>query len=189
MTLAQETLDAFLSSIASENIAPGGGSAAAVVGATGTALCEMVCIQTPGDEDLAGRRADLEASRDRLMELAETDRRLVDENFGGGTVSLDQSDFKRLTGVPLSIAEEAGTVLETATVVVAEGNENAVADGIVGATVTKGALDAAVFTARCNLPYLEDDDYVSETSERLDAIEAAATADMETIRSRRAAFT
>lgn len=39
-------VDRFLAAVASENLTPAGGTAAAVVGATGAALCEMVCIHS-----------------------------------------------------------------------------------------------------------------------------------------------
>jgi len=57
-------VDRFLAAVASEHVTPAGGTVAAVVGATGAALCEMVCIHSvepPTDEAierLDGRRVD-----------------------------------------------------------------------------------------------------------------------------------
>ena len=46
MPYRSRPIDAFLDSIASPQVTPAGGSTAAVVGAMGAALCEMVCIHT-----------------------------------------------------------------------------------------------------------------------------------------------
>ena len=46
MSYRSRPIDAFLDSIASPQVTPAGGSTAAVVGAMGAALCEIVCIHT-----------------------------------------------------------------------------------------------------------------------------------------------
>lgn len=183
----ERTLEECLSSIASGNIAPGGGSSAAVVGAVGAATCENVCILSIEGEDgeLAAVRDELRDSRGNLLDLAAEDERLVEMYFGNADVTVGQAELKELAEVPLSIAEETARVLEAATTVVAQGKENAVPDAIVGATLTDGALDAARFIVECNLPYIEDEDYVDSVDRRLAEVNEKATAGFDAIRDRR----
>lgn len=46
MSYRELPINQFLADIASKNVTPAGGSGAAVVGAVGASLCEMVCIHT-----------------------------------------------------------------------------------------------------------------------------------------------
>lgn len=50
MTYDDAPIGEFLDDIASERVAPAGGTAAAITGATGAALCEMVCVHTMAAE-------------------------------------------------------------------------------------------------------------------------------------------
>lgn len=50
MTYDDAPISEFLDDIASERVAPAGGTAAATTGAIGAALCEMVCVQTVAAE-------------------------------------------------------------------------------------------------------------------------------------------
>ena len=64
MEYATRPLSELFADIASPSAAPGGGTAGAMVAATGTALCEMTCIHlraadAPVDVDLAAPEAEL----------------------------------------------------------------------------------------------------------------------------------
>jgi formiminotetrahydrofolate cyclodeaminase len=50
MSVADRTIDDFLSGVASESVTPSGGAVAAICGACGAALCEMACIHTIGSD-------------------------------------------------------------------------------------------------------------------------------------------
>ena len=91
MTVADRTIGEFLNDIASENVTPAGGTAAAIGGATGAALCETVCIHTierdgpaDGKTELAEIRTDLGTQRAHLLDLAERDAEVV-AAFGEGS--------------------------------------------------------------------------------------------------------
>lgn len=118
MNGGDQSLDEFLSSIASERVTPAGGSATAVVGAIGAALCEMVCIHTVENNedeavapDLAAVRDRLRRERSNLLGLAETDAQVVADLFPASDGGLDQTALKQSIGVPLTIAEACLNVL------------------------------------------------------------------------------
>ncbi len=189
--MRERTLEESLSSIASGEIAPGGGSSAALVGAVGAATCENVCLLSieDEDEDLVTARDELRERRAVLLSLAAEDEQLVEAYFGNPDVSVGQTELEELTEVPLSIVEETAGVLEAATTVVARGKQNAVPDAIVGATLTHGALEAARFIVECNVPYLDDEDVVDGVNRRLEAATDDAARAYRTVQDREAQFT
>lgn len=168
MTYREQTIEEFLAGIASERVAPAGGTGAAVTGAIGAALCEMVCIHSVEDGDstggstaLAEVQEDLRAHRDHLLGLGEADASIVDDLFSGADGPVDQSAVKRSIGVPLTIAEASLTVLELAGEVVENGNRNAVPDAVTGVMLVRGALHASVFTVRRNLRQVSDQSFTT----------------------------
>lgn len=173
----RRAIDRFLSEIASENVAPAGGTATAVVGAIGASLCEMVCIHTvESDEaaEFADVREILRKQRNHLLDLAETDASVVDDLFGGADGQPDEPGLKRSIGVPLTIAESCLTVLELAVDVTATGNRTAVADAATGVVLTHASLRAALFTVRSNLGQSADPSFVAEIERRVAEIEDRA---------------
>lgn len=173
----RQAIDRLLDEIASENVAPAGGTATAVVGAVGASLCEMVCIHTAeadGAAELTDVREDLREQRGHLLDLAEADASVVDDLFGGTDSQPDESGVKRSIGVPLTIAESCLTVLELAVDVTATGNRTAVADAATGVTVTHAAFRAALFTVRNNIDQSADPGFVAEIKRRVAEIEDRA---------------
>lgn len=175
------TIDEFLARIASENVTPAGGTAAAVVGAIGASLCEMVCIHTvEKDEyinvaaDVADVRDELWRQRDHLLELAEADAEVVDELFSTVDGDLNQSDVKRSIGIPLTVAVACQNVLDLAIEVTRKGNRNALADAGTGVILVHAALCASVFTVRSNVDYVSDQSFINEVEQRLTEIESRA---------------
>jgi formiminotetrahydrofolate cyclodeaminase len=181
MTFRTATMDGFLDSIAAETVAPAGGTATAVVGAIGTSLCEMVCIHTVEHDEyadvadaVADRREELARQRDHLLDLADADATVVDELFSAGGGALSESDVKRAIGVPLTIADACGTVLDASVAVTATGNRNALADAATGVLLVRAALRAAVFTVRRNLETVSDQSYRDDVTQRLASIQVRA---------------
>lgn len=189
MNYETHTLGEFTSAIASAKLTPAGGTAAAVVGAIGASLCEMVCTHTlRGVEDGATKpglvevRDDLGARREQLLTLSGRDAAVVEELFGSGGDGVTPSGLKRSVGVPLAIAEACLTVLELATVVTESGARNAVADGVTGTLLARSALRASLFTVRCNLEMVEDPSFVDEVERRSADIESRAERAIEQVR-------
>lgn len=175
------TIEEFLARIASKNVTPAGGTAAAVGGAIGTSLCEMVCIHTVENDEyrdvaaeVSGLRDDLRTQRAHLLDLAEADATVVDELFSTSAGETSQSDVKRSIGIPLTVAVACGTVLDLAVEVAAKGNRNALADVGTGVFLVRAALSAALFTVRTNTESLTDQSFVDEVEQRAAEIELRA---------------
>ncbi|WP_311173782.1 cyclodeaminase/cyclohydrolase family protein [Halobellus ordinarius] len=195
MASDERTIDEYLAAIASEQVAPAGGSAVAIAGAMGAALCEMVCIHTlaardepdrdpdanaatraDGEATLRELRTDLERERHRLLALADGDAELVEDLFGGGANGSTARLRKRATGIPLAIAEASVTVLDGATIASERGRPGVAADATTGAYLADAAIRASLATVRTNLETLSDDEFAADVAERMATIEAAAAA-------------
>lgn len=186
MGYEDQSITAVLDAIASENVTPAGGSATAVVGAMGAALCEMVCIHTienAGDEtaQLDDVREQLHAQRDALLDLSNRDAEAVDELLGAVGEGETQPAAKRATGVPLAIAEACRNVLDHAVVVTERGTPNAVPDAATAAFLTHGALKASVFTVRYNTTDIDDESFVTEMGDRTETLEESGQAAFEKV--------
>ena len=170
---------AFLDEVASARVTPAGGTAGAVVGAIGTACCEMVCrhLEAAGadaDGGLAEMCRTLETRRTELLALAAADAEVVEERFATPTDGADPESVQRSVGVPLSIAEACLRTLEEAATVTGLSDRHVVADAGTAAYLARGALAAAIFTVRFNLDDVDDGAFVAETRERATAIKDAA---------------
>lgn len=176
MTFATQTINEFFEDVASATVTPSGGAVAAISGAAGAALCEMVCIHTikkdgyaDVEQDLTQTRDDLNTHRTRLLELSDEDSVAVDElqeafeisdvNRSGEPI---QKAAKRATDVPMKTAEECLKVIKHATTVAEKGNQNAIADAGAGAFFAHAALQASVFTVQLNLELIEDTAFVEK---------------------------
>lgn len=185
MTVADQPISTFLDSVASGNVTPSGGAVAAIGGAAGAALCEMVCLHTVGkggdrdvEAELTDRGEALAADRHRLLELVDEDVTAVErmqaafDTQGGSDQPTEKQDtLKRATDVPLETAEVCLAVLDHGAVVTANGTQNAVADALTGVFLAHGALQSVVWTARANLELIDDEAFVSERHQRLTELE------------------
>lgn len=181
MNYGEQSIDGFLSGVASAQVTPAGGTAAAVVGATGASLCEMVCIHTidrGADPDAAAElapvRDDLRWYRRRLLTLSDADADAVAALLAALPSDDADSETKRATGVPLAVAEACAAVLDHATVVTAAGNRTAVPDAVTGAFLAHAAVRATAFTVRSNVDRIDDPAFVDEMRRRVAAVERAA---------------
>jgi formiminotetrahydrofolate cyclodeaminase len=175
VTLDTRALDRFLDDVASARVAPAGGTGAAVAGALGTALCEMVCVHSADTTGgtLADVRDDLRTERDHLSDLAAADAAVVDDLFAAAD-GPDEAGLKRATGVPITTAEACLTVLELAVDVTERGSPTAVADAVTGVLLVDAALHASLRTARHNLDRIADPSFVAVIEERTAEIEVRA---------------
>ncbi|MEF8776589.1 MAG: cyclodeaminase/cyclohydrolase family protein [Haloarculaceae archaeon] len=181
MEYRDQTIGQFVSNIASTNVVPAGGTGAAVVGATGTALCEMACIHTVESEgfadvaaELATIEAELERQRTALLDLAERDAATVSALLDAADDEEEHAAMKMATGVPLSIAEACGSVIEHAVVVTGMGNPRAVPDAVTGTYLVRGALQASLYTVGHNLKDIPHGSFRTDVERRVSDVEGAA---------------
>jgi formiminotetrahydrofolate cyclodeaminase len=170
----------FLDAIASERVAPAGGTAAAITAATGAALGEMVCVHTIAaaddggeSDDLPELRAGLRRRRRKLLALGDQDATLVDELFGGGEPSTRLQ--RRAAGIPLAVSEAAVRVLTDAETVHRRGRPGVAADAKTGAYLADAAVRASLETVRINIAALPDQSFAATLEDRATDVERSAT--------------
>jgi len=188
VTYAERSIEGFLSEVASSQVAPSAGAVAALTGALGASLCEMVCLhtsETATSERLADAEGTLRDRREGLLALADEDGIAVDEVRTAFEQSSDgdhgQQALRTATEVPTGIAEAASHVAEQAVTVAEDGTPNAVIDAIVGATLARAAVTAAATIVRANLDLLASDEFANDVRERVAAAEADAAAAVDAV--------
>ena len=163
--------------LATSDPIPGGGSAAALAGAMGAALVQMVVALTagrPAAADHEGALAEIGraamAAQSDLLALAELDAAAYDAVVSarrlprGTELERQARDVqvamatREATMAPLDTARRAARVLELAERLAPIGNRNAISDVGVGALLAATALRGAGLNVRINLPYLAAND-------------------------------
>jgi methenyltetrahydrofolate cyclohydrolase len=152
-------IDPLLDALASDQPAPGGGSAAALVGAMAAALCAKVA-QFAAD---GGSAAQAAALARRLTALAAEDARL----FTTALSELDRGDddfklgraLEQAADAPLRIAEACADVAALASEI-AEAPSRHQADARSAAALAAGAARAAAVLVEVNLGVSDNDERV-----------------------------
>ena len=181
----------FSAQLAAKQPTPGGGSAAALVGALGAGLVSMVCQYTVGRE----RYADVEEAAQRVLVRAEELRveleqaveadvaaygsysraqsmpRETDAEQGARNAAL-QMALRESTSVPLGVAERCTELLELAVEAAEIGNPFLISDAAVGAELAAAARASAELNVRLNVGGLEDEAFADESRARLQAMDA-----------------
>ena len=175
---ADATIAAFLDAIASPEPTPGGGSAAAIGGALGTALLMMVAglQKTRGNTDreraaLAEVRAALTSVRERLLALADRDTEAYnkvaramrlpkgsDAEKAARRQALQQG-LREATETPLEIVRTAAEALQHARTVAQYGNPAAASDVRVAIELLEAAGAGAAANVEINLAGIDDEPY------------------------------
>jgi glutamate formiminotransferase/formiminotetrahydrofolate cyclodeaminase len=169
------SLAGFMAQLASPGPVPGGGSAAAVVGAMAAALVQMVAGLTAGRKKYAAVDAEMQELglsaarlRLRLSELAQRDAEAYTAVASAYKLPQDSPEQlarrraavrEGLLGaarVPLETAEAARDLARLAAAAAERGNRNAVSDAGVAALLAEAACRGAVFNVRTNLAAMED---------------------------------
>lgn len=173
-----QEIGAFFDAVASNRVAPAGGSVVAYAGAGGAALVEKAIIHTLENRSGAGsdtdRLRDLRQSvqnhRKTLQSLGISDAEAVDELFAGAPEDLDQTVLKRATGIPLSIVESCSNVLEDSLAISTAANGAVTPDLYTGLYILYSAALAAVRTVNTNLELVEDPSIRSQFDDRKNAV-------------------
>ncbi|SDK65729.1 Formiminotetrahydrofolate cyclodeaminase [Glycomyces sambucus] len=173
--MRKTTIEEWLTDLASEQPAPGGGAAAGVNAAMGAALVSMVCNLTIGKPKFAEHEAVMrevlaEAERLRLeaLQLAEDDAEAFsgvvaayrlpkssDEEKAARTAAI-QSGLIEAAAVPLAVARVAAEVIKLSGRVLEGSNPNVLSDVAVAASAAKSALESAALNVDINLVSIKD---------------------------------
>jgi len=205
--IAARPISRFLDDLASSAPTPGGGSAAAIMGAMGAALISMVCNLTIGKKDYEAVQAQIrqaldqaEALRRRLTGLIEDDVQAFESLMAAyklpratepDKLARDravQHALKQATDVPLACASACAELIDLAQRVARIGSRAVISDAGVAALVAHAGLRSAALNVDINVPLIKDDDFVRTRRARLDALlercSALSEATMQTVHGR-----
>lgn len=191
--LADLTIKGFLAETAGSAPVPGGGSISALNGAIAAALTEMVAHLTVGKKKYAEvegqmRAIAIEAAliRERLTAYIDKDSEAYDRVFAAFKLPKEteaeqaersrviQEATKEAALVPMQVAEEIGSVMESIIYVAHKGNRNAVTDACVAMMAARTCVLGALLNVRINLTSIRDENFVKRMTEKADALEADA---------------
>lgn len=173
--LAELTVNKFMSTLASDEPVPGGGSASALAAATSCSLIGMVAALTVGKKGYEDAWNEMEQIRQRMIRLSQEFLASMDEDADSYAKVIkayqlpkESEEEKVLRGkaiqeaiklaalIPLEIAEKAATLFADAKRVIEIGNKNAASDGAVGALMARSAVFGALYNVKINLGTLKD---------------------------------
>ncbi len=196
MTQIKDTaIEPFLDQLASSAATPGGGSAAAIIGAMGAALVGMVCNLTIGKKKYAeveGEMQDVlaktEALRKKLTGMIQDDVKAFDAVMGAYGMPKEtdadkqardkaiQAALKLATDVPLACAHAAREVIDLAAIASDKGNLNVISDAGVGVLAGYAALRSAALNVFTNARMITDKTFAEAKLQELNRLLAGAEA-------------
>lgn len=175
--LAELSVRALVERLATDDPAPGGGSASALAGALGAALVQMVVELTAGRpaaadhaDVLTEMRGEAASLQSELLRLVEVDaaaygsviaaRRLPRDTDAERAMRQGQVEaaVRDATRAPLAIADRASSVLDLTLRLAPIGSRNAISDVGVGGELAAAALRGALLNVEINLPHVAGDD-------------------------------
>jgi formiminotetrahydrofolate cyclodeaminase len=177
----QLSLSQFLDALASDAPTPGGGTAAAIAGAMGASLAQMVAALTLSKEKYADAHEAVrpiaeaaQLARSEFVKLAREDSEAYDAVVAARRLPKDSEEQKterahriaianRLAAeVPMRTADAAVRLLSALPELAQKGNPNAVSDAGAAALLLDACVEAALLNVGINLPGIEDADFVAE---------------------------
>ena len=184
--IKDKPIQQFLDELASKAPTPGGGSAAAIMGAMGAALVSMVCNLTLGKKNYASVEDEIKAvlEKSESLRVLLTDMIRADMNafnqvmeaYGMPKITDEdkqtrdnaiQLALKAATDIPLSCAKAGSEVIELSRIVAEKGNKNVASDAGVAALAGYAALKSAALNVYVNIGAIKDETFAQE---RLDQI-------------------
>jgi methenyltetrahydrofolate cyclohydrolase len=198
--ITESSVEKFLDDLAGSAATPGGGSAAAVIGAMGAALISMVCGVTlgkKGHEDVASEmsavREHSEILRRRLTAMACEDiaafdglmaayrlPKISEEDKAQRSAAI-QSSLRAATQTPLDCARASAEVIALSKRAGELGYAGVISDAGVGVLAAHTAMRSAALNVYINAPSLKDRDFANRATAELDALLEIATRDSEAV--------
>jgi formiminotetrahydrofolate cyclodeaminase len=184
--ITDSSIEKFLDDLASSNPTPGGGSAAAIMGAMGAALVSMVCNVTIGKKGYEAVEPEMKAVRDeservrrRLTAMVAEDIAAFDsimaayklpkatEDEKARRAAAIQAGLRRATEAPLDCARVCAEVIALSRRASEHGYLNVISDGGVGVLAGFTALRSAALNVYINAPALKDRAFVAAATAEL----------------------
>lgn len=187
--IKDQPIQQFLDELASKASTPGGGSAAAIMGAMGAALASMVCNLTVGKKNYEDVDAEMRETLDRTEKLREqlTDMIRADIEVFNKVMSAYgmpkdtdeqkverseaiQAALKEATDVPLACAKICAEVIDLCKPLSEKGNKNVISDAGVAVLVAEAALRSAALNVYINIGGIKDEDFKHSRHDELEQI-------------------
>jgi formiminotetrahydrofolate cyclodeaminase len=181
------SVEKFLDDLASGTPTPGGGSAAAIMGAMGAALVSMVCNVTLGKKgheavaaEMQSVRAESERLRAHLTALVAADVAAFDGLMAAYRLpkSSDAEKAQRAAAIQISLRSATETPLDCARACAAvitlskrageHGYAGVISDAGVGVLAANTALRSAALNVYINAPSLQDRVFAQQAIEELE---------------------
>lgn len=191
--IKDKPVEIFLDELASKQATPGGGSAAALMGAQAAALVAMVCNLTIGKPKYAEVEAEMrlllaeaEALRQVLTGMIKADIEVFDKlmacyalpkageaekAYRTGQI---QAVLKEATQVPLDCARACAQAIDLSRKAAEKGNLGVISDAGVAAMAGYGGLKSAALNVYVNAAGLKDREFAEARLAELQAIAADA---------------
>jgi len=187
--IKHKSVEVFLDELASKQATPGGGSAAAVMGAQSAALTSMVCNLTIGkpkyievEEDMKSLLNQSEALRQDLTAMIKADVDVFDKLMACYGLPKDsdeektersrqiQAVLKEATIVPLECAKACAEAIKLSKIAAEKGNLGVISDAGVAAMAGYSALKSAALNVYINAGSIKDKDFAEAKLAELEAI-------------------
>lgn len=200
MSITDLSIDQFLESLASGAPTPGGGSAAAIMGAMAAGLASMVCNVSFGkkgheaaEPELRDLLAEAEKLRTQLTLLADEDIAAFEglmaaykqpkttEQEKTLRAAAIQRALARATLAPLGCAEACSKVIGLARRLAEIGYKGVISDAGVSVLAAHAALRSAALNVYINVPLLGDRSLAERSLSEVDALVAASERDSEAV--------
>ena len=191
--LITKSVQDFITELAADSAAPGGGSAAALAGCLGAALTKMVCNLSLDEAKFGAVLPEIQAIQSQAADLLTKLTRAVDEDAAAfnevmaayklpkateeektARLALIQQSMKKAALLPLGVAGDCLEVLKLAGRILPIGNVNAASDAAVSGLMAYAALQGAIYNVKINLGSIKDADFCQDTRQKIAAISDAA---------------
>jgi len=198
--IKDKSVQAFIDELASKSPTPGGGSAAAVMGAQAAALISMVCNLTVGKPKYVEVEIEMqsllersEALRETLTGMIKADVEVFDRLMATYGLPKDsdedkavrgeaiQSALKEATVVPLACATACAEAMALSRIAAEKGNIGVISDAGVAVMAAYGALKSAALNVYINAGGLKDRAFADEKLAELETILNGADAAAEEV--------
>lgn len=198
--IKDKSIQLFLEELASHDATPGGGSAAAVMGATAAALTSMVCNLTIGKPKYSAVESDMkallvksEALREKFTAMIKADVEgfnQVMQAYGLPKESVEdkerrtaviQAALKEATEVPLACAIASAEVILLSKEAAEKGNINVITDAGVSVVSAYAALKSSALNVYINVGSISDKKYGAEKLAELEKILVKAEVSVDSI--------
>ncbi len=198
--IKDKSIQQFLDELASKRATPGGGSAAAILGAQSAALISMVCNLTIGKEKYAHVEEEMqsllkqsESLREELTAMIKADVDVFDKLMAsyGLPKNTDeekqtrsaqiQSVLKEATAVPLDCAKACAKTIKFSRIAAEKGNIGVISDAGVAVMAGYSGLKSAALNVYINAGSIKDKEFSDAALVELEQIMNGADVQTEEI--------